>query len=180
MRAAGRRWTRVGAVLGSGVMGVFVLTAAWAGSSIASAAAPPAQICVADPFTWFGPQTIEPGASVTVGAVAVAESGVQLIVTATDSSPIAVPIAIGGTTVGVGAAVAGGEVTITNAGAASVEISSIAVGLDRCHQVAVEAPGVVDLPETGRMSLRVAASAVAMTIGGIVLVLISRRRRAPS
>jgi len=159
------------------------------GSGVAAA---PAIDCVAQPFTWFGPQTVAAGTSIDIGTIAMVDPGVQLIVTATDSSPLIVPIQVGGAPVSVGATIAGGVVTVSNTSGDSIEVGSVALGLDRCHEVAVEPPSApsvattatsapegVDLPETGRGSRRIAVLAATATLGGAGLLALSRRRRHP-
>lgn len=175
----------------------------------AATAVPAGTICVAEAYSWVGQASLDPGETFDTGVSVPAEPGAQLAVRAVDystdvvGSPVA--ISVGLQPASSGATVDGGSIAATNGGQAAFMVTSVALNIDRCHQVAqapsgpavngpatatatavgatpgAAAAGAVtadDLPNTGSMSAVAALGAVLSTTFGVVLVAISRRRAA--
>jgi len=149
---------------------------------------PIATTCAAETFVWFGQSPLAPGESLLAGTISAAEAGSQLLITGLDTSPSALSIRVGDTKATGGSNIPGGDVTATNTGTEALVVSSVALNLDRCHQVAVEAVGGAvgtaaisrELPETDSASPIVVIAAACSTTVGLVLVRLSRRRHLPA
>jgi LPXTG-motif cell wall-anchored protein len=137
----------------------FVLGAV-AGASGASAA-PIGTVCVAESYSWVGRASLAPGETFDTGVSVPAEPGAQLAVRAVDystdvvGSPVA--ISVGQRPASSGSDIDGGSIAATNGGQAALMVTSVALNIDRCHQVE-QAPPVQGLAVSGPATATAVAS----------------------
>jgi hypothetical protein len=154
--------------------------------------------CAAEPYQWTGQTVLAAGESFDTGVAVPAQDGTQLVVSAVDysSDPVVagvVAVSIGGASASGGATVQAGDIAATNTSSDSLTVTVVAVNIDRCHQVASEAPttssvsaaptGLTSikakssavLPVTGQTSVSLVVAALGLLGAGGLLVLISAR-----
>lgn len=135
-------------VAAAAAVGIAFATAVGAGAGQASAA-PIGTTCVAEAYSWVGQASLAPGETFDTGISVPAEAGAQLAVRAVDYSTdlvgSPVTISVGRQPASSGVAVDGGSIAATNGSQTALMVTSVALNIDRCHQVeqAPVAPGLV-------------------------------------
>jgi LPXTG-motif cell wall-anchored protein len=147
--------------------------------------AAPGTSCVNEQYEWRGRVTISAGASFATGVQVPTVAGTEVILVGSSSSadPFAtsfVNVLVGGQVALEEAVVAGGELTAMNIGTDSLELTTVGVSVQRCHQVAQAATPVGPdlsrpLPDTGTNTFLSLVAALS-TSTGVLLIWISRRR----
>ncbi len=155
----------------------------------------PATVCETESYTWFGQRVLLPGESFDAVEVPAADTGVQLMVAGIDVSPSGLAIMIGGLPAAIGNGLVGGALTATNITGESLVANSIALNIERCHQVAAASepppaatpasstavnvasqPNTLLIPETGVPSISLMLASASSAVVGAALLAVSRRR----
>lgn len=151
-------------------------------------------LCASEQHSWSGNTTLGASEAFFTGVSVAAEAGTELTVTAvaasTDEGSSALVVQVGDSATTQGAATNGGGISVVNSGADTVHVTSIDVIVNRCQQVASaaaqSAPQVsvevsraksAVLPTTGAASTGLMTAAVLVTVLGLAMVVIGRRRR---
>ena len=186
----------VGTAIVCGVIGIALSQASAAGTASAHSvsSADVGTLCVSEQHSWSGNTALGGGEAIFTGVSVAAQAGTELTVTAvaasTDEGSSALSVQIGDSAATQGGATNGGGISVVNNGVDAVHVTSVDVVVSRCQQVAsaavqsvpqvsVEAsrPTSVVLPTTGVASTGLVVGAVLLTLAGIAMVAISRRRR---
>ncbi len=151
-------------------------------------------LCASEQHAWSGNTSLAAGEAFFTGVNVAAQAGAELTVTAvaasTDEGSSSLAVQIGGSAATNGAVTNGGGVSVANTGADAVHVTSVDVIVNRCQQVAsaaaqsspqvsveVSRPASTVLPSTGAASTGLIVGAVLLTVLGIAMVAIGRRRR---
>ncbi len=138
-----------------------------ASNAAAATAAPTGNVCVAEAYSWVGRASLAPGETFDTGIFVLAELGAQLAVLAVDFSTdvvgSSVAISVGHQPARSGAAIDGGSIAATNASQTALMVTSVALNIDRCHQVE-QAPPATGLLVSGPAIASAAASSSAQPV----------------